>query len=52
MPVHVERGGQVAKFWLDPVRVHRSGGFGRREILRISRLVREHREPIMEAWDE
>ena len=52
MQVHVERDGEVAKFWLDPVRVQRSGGFGRSEILRISRLVREHRERIMEAWDE
>ena len=50
--VHVERDGLVAKFWLDPVRVQRSGGFGRPEILRISRLVPEHREQIMEAWDE
>ena len=52
MHVQVERDGQVATFWLDPVRVQRSGGFGRPEILRISRLVREHREQIMEAWDE
>ena len=52
MHVHVERDGQAAKFWLDLVRVQRSSGFGRSEILRISRLVREHREQIMEAWDE
>lgn len=52
MHVHVERAGEVAKFWLDPARVQRSGGFGRPEILRISRLVRKHRERIMEAWDE
>ena len=52
MHVHVERDGDVAKFWLDPVTVQRSGGFGRPEILRILRLVQEHRERIMEAWDE
>lgn len=50
--VHVERDGDVAKFWLDPVRVQRSGGFRRPEILRIARLVGEHRERIKEAWDE
>ena len=50
--VHVERDGEVAKFWLEPVRMQRSGGFGRPEIVRISRLVEEHRERIMEAWDE
>ena len=50
--VHVERDGDVAKFWVDPVRAQRSGGFRRPEIHRITRLVGEHRERIMEAWDE
>ena len=50
--VHVERDGDVAKFWLDPVRLQRSGGFRRPEIVRISRLVEEHRELILEAWNE
>ena len=50
--VHVERDGEVAKFWLEPVRMQRSGGFGPPEIVRISRLVEEHRERITEAWDE
>ena len=50
--VHVERDGDVAKFWLDPVRLQRSGAFRPPEILRISRLVEEHRERIVEAWNE
>ncbi|MBW1997790.1 MAG: DUF4160 domain-containing protein [Deltaproteobacteria bacterium] len=29
--VHVERDDKVAKFWLDPVRLRRSGGFSRSE---------------------
>ena len=33
--VHVERDENVAKYWLDPVRLHSSGGFGRDEINRI-----------------
>ena len=52
MQLHVERDQHVAKFWLDPVRVQRSGGFGRPEILRLSRLVHEIRHQIIEAWDE
>ena len=28
--IHVEREDKVAKFWLDPVRLSHSGGFGRR----------------------
>ena len=50
--VHVERDRHVAKFWLDPVRVQRSGGFSRPEILRLSRLVNDNRHQIMEAWDD
>ena len=50
--VHVERDGDVAKFWLDPVRLQRSGGFRPPEIVRIARLVEEHHELIEEAWNE
>ena len=50
--VHVERGDNVAKFWLDPVRLQRSGGFGRAEIGRIQALVAEHRLALLEAWHE
>lgn len=49
--VHVERDGYVAKFWLEPVRIQRSGGFNRAEIQRISRLVRDHQQELTEAWD-
>ena len=33
--VHVERDDRVAKFWLDPVRLQRSGGLRRSEIGQI-----------------
>lgn len=52
MHVHVERDGDVAKLWLDPVRLQRSGGFRPPEIRRVTRLVEEHREQIVEAWNE
>ncbi len=52
MHVHVERDGDVAKFWLDPVRLQRSGGFRPPEIRRVAKLVEEHREQIVEAWNE
>ena len=32
MHVHVEGHGATAKFWLDPVRLHASRGFGRHEV--------------------
>ena len=50
MHVHVARDRDVAKFWLEPVRLQRSGGFSPAEINRISNLVEEHREAIIEAW--
>jgi len=40
-----------AKFWLDPVRLHSSGGFGRDEINRIQRLVEENREYLLRSWN-
>lgn len=49
--VHVERDDNVAKFWLEPVRLHTSGGFSRVEIARIQELVREHADELKEAWD-
>ena len=41
--VHVERDDDTAKFWLDPARLQSSGGFDRRELNQIQRLVEDHR---------
>lgn len=50
--VHVEREWNLSKFWLDPVRLAESGGFGRAEIRRLETLVREHATELRRAWDE
>ncbi|MFQ5665768.1 MAG: DUF4160 domain-containing protein [Candidatus Binatia bacterium] len=50
--VHAERDDNIAKFWLDPVRLQRSGGFRRAEIQRIQRLVEQHREQLLRSWNE
>jgi hypothetical protein len=50
--VHVERDRHIAKFWLDPLVLERSGGFSRTEINRIQKLVEEHREALLERWNE
>ena len=47
--VHVEREDDIAKFWLDPIRLQRSGGFSRVELTRIDRLVRKHQAQLLEA---
>ena len=50
--MHMERESNVAKFWLDPVRLAESGGFGRAEIRRVEALVRDNVNQLRRAWDE
>jgi hypothetical protein len=50
--VHVEREANLAKVWLDPVRLAESGGFGRAEIRRVEALVRDNAIQLRRAWDE
>jgi 5-enolpyruvylshikimate-3-phosphate synthase len=50
--VHVERDASRAKFWLAPVRLARSGGFGAAELLRLERIVNERQSSLLEAWNE
>jgi hypothetical protein len=50
--VHVERDANRAKFWLSPVRLHDSGGFGRADINRVKQLVVENETLLLRAWHE
>jgi hypothetical protein len=50
--VHIERENKRAKFWLNPVRLHRSLGFSRTEVQRIQRMVEQRREYLLRCWDE
>jgi hypothetical protein len=50
--IHVERDECEAKFWLDPVRLERSGGFARREIGDLMRIIEENQRPLLESWHE
>ncbi|MBI5863546.1 MAG: DUF4160 domain-containing protein [Planctomycetes bacterium] len=52
MHVHVERDDKIAKFWLDPARLARSGGFSRKELRRIEALLRQHEAALIGAWNE
>ncbi len=38
-------------FWLEPVRLHTSGGFSRTEIRRIQELMKTHADELKEAWN-
>ncbi len=48
--IHVERDDNLAKFWLDPVRLQSSGGFSRNEIAKVQKIVIEHQQLLLEAW--
>jgi len=50
--VHVEHDANAAKFWLAPVRLARSRGVGRAELRDINRLVNEHAQELLEAWND
>jgi len=50
--IHVERERMKAKFWLDPVRLDRSGGFSPPEINRIQRHVEANQEFFLRRWNE
>ncbi|MCY3799975.1 MAG: DUF4160 domain-containing protein [Chloroflexi bacterium] len=50
--IHVARDTRVAKFWLEPVRLQKSGGLRRAEIRRVQRMIEENRAFLMEAWDD
>jgi hypothetical protein len=50
--IHVERDVNVAKFWLKPVRLERSGGFSRREINRIQKVIESNVEALVRSWNE
>jgi hypothetical protein len=50
--IHVERDDKIAKYWLDPIRLDRSGGFDRVELRRIRMIIEEDHETLMEAWNE
>ena len=50
--IHVERDDKIGKFWLNPIRLHSSGGFSRMELSRIEKLVNDHRNAFLENWND
>lgn len=52
MHIHVEKGDDVAKFWLDPVELDSSYGFNSSEINKIRKMVIENIESLTKAWNE
>lgn len=49
--VHVFRGENEAKIWLQPISVARNYGYHGPELNRIVKLTRKHQERLLEAWN-
>jgi len=41
-----------AKFWLTPIRLARSHGFGSRELRRIEQLIIQNQQQLLDSWNE
>ena len=51
--VHVARGRDEAKFWLEPnVTLARAHGLARHEINRLQHMVEQHRDELLRRWNE
>lgn len=50
--VHVVKGGNEAKFWLEPVSVAREGKFRKNDLRDIERIIEEHLQFLLAAWKE
>jgi hypothetical protein len=50
--VHIKAESDQAKFWLDPIELASNHGFRAHELNEIARIVREHRDELLEAWYE
>ena len=50
--IHVERDREIAKFWLQLVRLQSNRGFNRTEINRIQKLVQENQEQLLAGWND
>ncbi|HVR41424.1 MAG TPA: DUF4160 domain-containing protein [Thermoanaerobaculia bacterium] len=50
--IHVDAGDLTAKFWLTPVSLHYNKGYSAREMRSIERIVIEHRNEFIKAWDD
>lgn len=48
--MHVEREGHVAKLWLTPVSIRRSGGLPSHELTKIESIVLMNRDDLLREW--
>ncbi len=52
MHVHVQRDNDTCKFWLEPLSLASSHGFGAVELNRIRKAIRSNLTVIKDAWSK
>ena len=52
MHVHVQRGRETCKFWLQPLKVASNNGFRPHEINRIRRIIMHNLSYIVAMWEK
>ncbi|MBE9063980.1 DUF4160 domain-containing protein [cf. Phormidesmis sp. LEGE 11477] len=50
--IHVVRDRQIAKFWLEPIKLEKNRGFKDHELNKIIAMIKEHKETILEEWHD
>ncbi len=50
--IHVQPDEDLAKFWLEPVRLQDNNGFRASELGAVQRLVVQRSQELIEAWQE
>ena len=50
--IHIKAGDNEAKFWLQPVSLAANYGFRAKDLNELERLVSEHEQRFVEAWNE
>lgn len=48
--IHVDKGGNTVKYWLEPVRLARNIGFSERSLRELEEKVQAERTAFLEAW--
>jgi Domain of unknown function (DUF4160) len=50
--IHVDKGSNTAKFWLQPIARARVSGFKEHQLKQIERLILQHHALLLSAWQE
>jgi hypothetical protein len=50
--IHIDKSGNTAKYWLNPVALAQNMGFAARQLAEIEGKLAEQRARFLEAWNE